>query len=278
MSLPERGIVLAATPLGDPGDASANLRQLLATADLIAAEDTRRLRALAARLGVQISGRVVSFFEHNERSRIAELIEAAGSQLVAVVTDAGLPLISDPGFPLVQAAAQAEVQLTCLPGPSAALTALVLSGLPTTPFAFDGFVPRAAGARAAWLDGLTREPRTVVAFDSPRRLAVTLADAAHRLGAGRQAAVARELTKPHQEIIRGCLAELANWAADQPVRGEVTLVIGPAVETKTDLGSLLGEVDSVQATGRGLKDAVQIVAEANGVSKRALYQAILNRD
>ncbi|MDR0592560.1 MAG: rRNA small subunit methyltransferase 1 [Bifidobacteriaceae bacterium] len=228
MALAATGIVLAATPIGDPADASEHLRRLLASADLIAAEDTRRLRQLAARLGVKIGGRVLSFYDHNERSRLDLLLAAARAGLVVVVSDAGLPLLSDPGFALVRAAIAEGVPVTCAPGPSAVLTALVLSGLPTDRFAFDGFVPRAAGARSAWLGQVAAEPRTVVVFESARRLAQTLSDAVRLLGPDRPAALARELTKPHQELIRGPLGELADAAAARELKGEVTLVIGGA--------------------------------------------------
>ncbi|MDR3359213.1 MAG: 16S rRNA (cytidine(1402)-2'-O)-methyltransferase [Bifidobacteriaceae bacterium] len=269
------GVVLAATPLGNPADASPHLRELLARADLVAAEDTRRLRALAARLGLEVSGQVVSFFDHNERSRVPWLVQAAANQLVVVVSDAGLPLISDPGFELVRAAIKAGVGLTCAPGPSAVLTALVLSGLPADRFAFDGFVPRAPGERAAWLGGLAGERRTVVAFDSARRLAATLDDAVRRLGPGRLACVARELTKPHQEILRGTLAELADLVRERDLLGEVTLVFGGAVDAPLDQAGLAAEVESLVAGGERLKDAVELVAGARSAPRRALYQAVL---
>ncbi|MDR2113666.1 MAG: 16S rRNA (cytidine(1402)-2'-O)-methyltransferase [Bifidobacteriaceae bacterium] len=273
---PTGGIVLAATPLGDPRDASQHLRELLATADVVAAEDTRRLRTLAARLDVNVTGRVLSFFDHNERSRIPLLLEAAQTGVVLVVSDAGTPLVSDPGFALVRAAIAAELPVTCAPGPSAVLVALALSGLPSDRFAFDGFVPRAATERAAWLDTLVTERRTVVVFDSPRRLATTLADAAARLGPERPAAVARELTKPHQEIQRGSLAQLAQWAAEGEVRGEVTLVLGGAPNRPRPPDAVLvGAVRALTAAGWGLKDAVAQVAGEHGASKRALYQATL---
>ncbi|MDR2348426.1 MAG: 16S rRNA (cytidine(1402)-2'-O)-methyltransferase, partial [Bifidobacteriaceae bacterium] len=228
MALIDRGIVLAATPLGDPRDASQHLRELLASADVIAAEDTRRLRGLAARLGVRPGGRIVSLFDHNERGRVPALLEAAADGVVAVVSDAGLPLISDPGFSLVSAAIAAGLRVSCAPGPSAVVAALALSGLPADRFAFEGFAPRAAGPRRAWLDSLACQPRTWVAFDSPRRVAATLHDAVPRLGPDRPACLARELTKPHEEVLRGALADLAELAAGRDWRGEVTLVFGGA--------------------------------------------------
>ncbi|MDR2374458.1 MAG: 16S rRNA (cytidine(1402)-2'-O)-methyltransferase [Bifidobacteriaceae bacterium] len=274
------GIVLAATPIGDASDASQHLRRLLETADVIAAEDTRRLRELAARLGVRIDGQLISFYDHNERARVDSLLEQARSGVVAVVSDAGLPLISDPGFALVRAAIAAGVPVTCAPGPSAVLTALALSGLPTDRFAFDGFVPRAAGARTAWLDQVAAEPRTLVVFEAARRLAATLAEAAARLGPDRPAAIARELTKPHQEILRGGLGQLAEQAAARELKGEVTLVIGGAPgggapAAPQDLTALVREVNRLVDAGAGLKQATASVAAAAGLSKRTLYQAVL---
>ncbi|MDR1441219.1 MAG: 16S rRNA (cytidine(1402)-2'-O)-methyltransferase [Bifidobacteriaceae bacterium] len=279
MTLEARGIVLAATPIGDTRDASPHLRELLGSADLIAAEDTRRLRSLAGRLGVQISGRVVSFYDHNERSRLPILLEAARHGLVAVVSDAGQPLVSDPGFPLVKAAIEAGIELNCAPGPSAVLMALVLSGLPATRFVFDGFVPRTAAGRRAWLDQIADERRTLVVFETARRLTQTLSDAAARLGAERPAAIARELTKPHQEVIRGPLAELAAMASARDLKGEITLVIGGAergaAPTASALAELVDQVEGLVAGGDGLKPAVAAVAGPAELSKRALYAAVL---
>ncbi|MDR0627308.1 MAG: 16S rRNA (cytidine(1402)-2'-O)-methyltransferase [Bifidobacteriaceae bacterium] len=280
------GIVLVASPIGNPADASDHLRDLLHSATLVAAEDTRRLRALARRLEVTVTGKVVSFYDHNERSRIPLLLAHARTGVVAVVSDAGTPLLSDPGFPLVKAAIEASIEVRCAPGPSAVLVALSLSGLPADRFAFDGFVPRAARARAAWLEQIAAEQRTVVVFEAGRRVAQTLAEAAERLGADRPGVIARELTKPHQELIRGSLAELAASAAEREFKGEVTLVIGaarhlPPHQDGAGLAALVQAVDRLTAEGRGLKEAVAAVAAQPGsagqahVSKRALYQAVL---
>ena len=183
-------VVLAATPIGNPGDASERLREVLATADVVAAEDTRRLRALAGRLGVEVTGRLVSYFEHNEDARVPGLIERVrAGDVVAVVTDAGMPSVSDPGYSLAVACVAEGLDVTCLPGPSAVTTALVLSGLPVDRFCFDGFPPRKGGRRRAWLADLAQEPRTCVFFESPHRVADTLADAAEVLGSGRRAAL-----------------------------------------------------------------------------------------
>ena len=199
VSLPPRGIILAATPLGNIGDASPRLVHALEHADVVAAEDTRRTRNLANALGVEIRGRIVSNFDHNEDKRVAELIDVARNSSVLVVTDAGMPLVSDPGHSLVAAAHDAQIPVTCLPGPSAVTTALALSGLGVGRFIFDGFAPRKPGARKAWLESLKNEGRAVCFFESPHRIATTLAEAAEILG-DRQAAVCRELSKTYEEV------------------------------------------------------------------------------
>jgi 16S rRNA (cytidine1402-2'-O)-methyltransferase len=227
--LPHGELVLAGTPLGNPGDASARLRTALADADVVAAEDTRRLRRLAADLDVQIGGRVVSYFEANEVARAPELMaELLAGRRVLLVTDAGMPSISDPGYRLVVAAVDAEVSVTCLPGPSAVTTALALSWLPVDRFCFEGFLPRRAGARSARLAELSREPRTMVFFEAPHRLAESLEAMAAAFGVSRLAAVCRELTKTYEEVRRGTLGDLAAWAAEG-VRGEITVVVAGAV-------------------------------------------------
>ncbi|MDT0167032.1 16S rRNA (cytidine(1402)-2'-O)-methyltransferase, partial [Actinotalea sp. AC32] len=209
-------VVLAATPIGDPEDASPRLRRLLAEADVVAAEDTRRLSGLVQRLGVRTAGRVVSHHEHNEAARVDELLDVVrGGGTVLVVSDAGMPTVSDPGFTLVRAAVAAGLPVTAAPGPSAVLTALAVSGLPTDRFCFEGFLPRKAGDRRRALEALAREERTTVYFEAPHRLAETLAAMSEVLGAARPAAVCRELTKTYEEVVRAPLAELAAWAADR---------------------------------------------------------------
>jgi 16S rRNA (cytidine1402-2'-O)-methyltransferase len=270
-------VVLAATPLGDAGDASARLLAALATADVVAAEDTRRLRSLAAALGVTVAGRVISHYDAVEAARLPRLLEdVRAGRTVLVVTDAGMPAVSDPGYRLVAAAAAEGLRVTCLPGPSAVTTALVLSGLPCERFCFEGFAPRRGGERRRWLTTLVAEPRATVFFESPHRLADTLADAVEVLGAERAAAVCRELTKTHEEVLRGPLAELAEWAAEGPVRGEITVVLaGAAPAAAPSVDSLVGAVEERVADGERLKDAVAVVAEAAGVPKRDLYAAAL---
>lgn len=269
--------MLAATPLGDARDASARLMTALAEADVVAAEDTRRLRSLAAALGVAVSGRVLSHYDAVEASRLPGLLEdVRAGRTVLVVTDAGMPAVSDPGYRIVAAAAAEGLPVTCLPGPSAVTTALVLSGLPCERFCFEGFAPRRGGERRRWLDTLRAEQRAVVFFESPHRLADTLVAAAEVLGPDRAAAVCRELTKKHEEVVRGGLAELAAWAVEGPVRGEITVVLaGAAAAGAPPVGSLVGAVAERVAEGERLKDAVAAVAEAAGVPKRELYAAAL---
>jgi 16S rRNA (cytidine1402-2'-O)-methyltransferase len=270
-------LVLAATPLGDVGDASARLLTALATADVVAAEDTRRLRSLAAALGVTVSGKVLSHYDAVEAARLPGLLDdVRAGRTVLVVTDAGMPAVSDPGYRLVAAAAAEGLPVTCLPGPSAVTTALVLSGLPCERFCFEGFAPRRAGERRRWLTTLLTEPRAIVFFESPHRLAETLADAVDVLGPERGAAVCRELTKTYEEVLRGPLSELAEWAAEGPVRGEITVVLaGAAPSAAPPVESLVGAVEERVADGERLKDAVAVVAQAAGVPKRDLYEATL---
>jgi len=244
---------------------------------VVAAEDTRRLRALAAALGVTVRGRIVSHYDAVEAARLPALLAAIrGDATVLVVTDAGMPAVSDPGFRLVAACVQEGLRVTCLPGPSAVTTALAVSGLPCDRFCFEGFVPRRDGARRRWLAGLAREQRTWVFFESPHRLAATLAEAAELLGADRRAAVCRELTKPYEEIRRDGLSALAEWAAGG-VRGEVTVVVaGAPAPGPPEVADLTDEVIERVAAGERLKDAVAAVASSYGVSKRDLYQAAVD--
>jgi 16S rRNA (cytidine1402-2'-O)-methyltransferase len=269
-------LLLAATPLGRPSDASARLVAALGTADVIAAEDTRRLRALARSLDVVVTGRVISFFDQNEASRVPELVAHIKSgATVLAVSDAGMPLISDPGYRLVTACVAEGLPVSCLPGPSAVTTALALSGLPTDRFCFEGYAPRKQATRKAWLASLAGEERTCVFFESPRRLAACLADAVEQLGPSRRAVICRELTKTHEEVVRGSLAELADWAANG-VLGEITVVLAGA-QPRAEVGRLLAEVDALVDAGMGVKDACgEVVAAHPGApSRRELYDAVL---
>ncbi len=272
-------LVLAATPIGNTDDASARLRHLLAEADVVAAEDTRRVQGLAARLGVRIGGRVVAVHDHNEAARADDLLDVvAGGGTVVVVTDAGMPAVSDPGYRLVTAAVGLGLPVTVAPGPSAVLAALAVSGLPTDRFCFEGFLPRKAGERARALAALAGEPRTVVVFEAPHRLAVLLAAMVEAFGADRPAAVCRELTKTHEEVRRGPLSALAAWAEVGPVRGEIVVVVGgaqPRVGVVDD--ALVADVLADLDAGARLKDAVAQAAARTGVPRRELYDAVVAR-
>jgi 16S rRNA (cytidine1402-2'-O)-methyltransferase len=268
-------LVLAGTPIGDARDASPRLAAELARADVVAAEDTRRLARLTSALGITVAGRVISYHEHNEAARTPELVQAVrdGSRVV-LVTDAGMPSVSDPGYRLVAAVAAAGLRVTAAPGPSAVLTALAVSGLPVDRFCFEGFLPRKAGERARALTALGREPRTMVFFEAPHRLAATLGAMADAFGADRAAAVCRELTKTYEEVRRGPLGELTTWAAGE-VRGEITVVVAGAVAVAADPEQALAQVLDRVAGGERLKDAVAAVAEESGLVKRELYAAAL---
>ncbi|MGB8790596.1 MAG: 16S rRNA (cytidine(1402)-2'-O)-methyltransferase [Mycobacterium sp.] len=269
-------LLLGATPLGQPSDASPRLIAALSSADVVAAEDTRRVRTLAKALNVRIGGNVVSFFDHVEASRVPELVDAiSAGATVLVVSDAGMPLINDPGHRLVAACLDAGLPVQCLPGPSAVTTALAVSGLPSDKFCFEGFAPRKQSARKGWLASLAGERRTTVFFESPRRLPACLRDAVDQLGGDRRAAVCRELTKVHEEVVRGSLAELATWAADG-VLGEITVVLAGATP-RADLPTLVAEVEALTESGMGVKDAcAQVITATPGApSRRELYDAVL---
>jgi 16S rRNA (cytidine1402-2'-O)-methyltransferase len=269
-------LVLAATPIGRASDAPPRLLAELAGADLIAAEDTRRLARLAKDLGVDVKGRVTSYFDGNEASRTPGLVErlVAGDRVV-LVTDAGMPSVSDPGYRLVVAAVEAGIVVTAVPGPSAVLTALAVSGLPVDRFCFEGFLPRKTGERARRLEGLAAEERTLVFFEAPHRTAAALAALAEAFGPERPAAVCRELTKTHEEVRRGPLGELVGWAEDG-VRGEVTIVVGGAspTEVAADVDSLRDAVTALESGGLSRKDAIKTVAAGAGVPKRVVYDAV----
>ncbi len=270
-------LVLAATPIGNPDDASARLRHLLATADVVAAEDTRRLRRLAAALGVDVAGRVVSHYDANEQARLPELVEALREgRTVLLVTDAGMPGVSDPGYRLVAAAAAESLDVTVAPGPSAAVAALAVSGLPTDRWCFEGFLPRKAGERRARLAELAADPRTLVIFEAPHRVPATLDDLCQTFGGDRHIAVCRELTKTYEEVRRGTLAQLAEWAR-AGVRGEVTLVVaGAPARGSYDVEELVGEVARRVAAGMTRRDAITPVAKEAGVSRKQHYDAAVS--
>jgi 16S rRNA (cytidine1402-2'-O)-methyltransferase len=273
-------LIMLGAPLGNPGDASPRLREALENADVVAAEDTRRLARLAADLGISIGAKIVSYFEGNEERRTPELVEALRrGETVAVITDGGMPTVSDPGFRLVRAALAEEIALTSVPGPTAVTTALALSGLPCDRFCFEGFPPRKPGERRTAFDDLADEPRTLVFFEAPHRIAGTLADLAAAFGAERPAALARELTKTHEEVRRGTLGELVASVGADPPRGEITLVVGGAPARAAVVvgaaGNLAAAVAALEATGTTRKAAISAVAKAHGIPKRDVYGAVV---
>jgi 16S rRNA (cytidine1402-2'-O)-methyltransferase len=269
-------LVLAGAPIGQAGDVSPRLREALETADVVAAEDTRRLRRLAGVLGAEIRGRVVSYYDANEIGRAAELLQVLqDGKTVLIITDAGMPGVSDPGYRLTHLAVEAGIRVTSLPGPSAVTTALAVSGLPSGRFCFEGFPPRKPGERARKLSALAEEERTMVFFEAPHRLQVALAAMAEAFGADRQAAVCRELTKTYEEVRRGGLGELAEWAANG-VKGEITVVIAGHVPQALPpvIEDLVTEVARREETGIPRKQAIVDVAKAAGIPKRDLYDAV----
>ncbi len=272
-------LVLAGSPLGNPRDSSQRLVELLGTADLVAAEDTRRLRRLLNDLGARRDGPVMAYYEDVERERMPQLLDTlAAGGTVALVTDAGMPSVSDPGFRAVRAALDAGYTVTSLPGPSAVTTAVAVSGLPCDRFCFEGFVPRRPAERVSHFAELADEPRTQVYFDSPRRLAATLADMATAFGPDRPAAVCRELSKTHEEVLRDSLGALAQWATREPVRGEITVVVQGAGRTgDTGVGDagLALRVAALEEQGIGRKEAISLVAASTGRPKRAVFDAVV---
>jgi 16S rRNA (cytidine1402-2'-O)-methyltransferase len=268
-------LVLGGAPLGQPGDVGPRLREVMASADVLAVEDTRRLHRLATDLGVTFTGRVVTFHESVEQARLPGLLTAlADGATVLLLTDAGMPSVSDPGYTLVRAAIEAGITVTSVPGPSAVTTALAVSGLPVDRFCFEGFLPRKAGERRSRLASLADERRTMVFFESPHRLADALAAGA--FGTDREAAVCRELTKTYEEIRRGPLSELASWAAEG-VKGEITLVVGGAPERAVEMddAALAAAVAAEEAAGATRKDAIRAVVVRTGLPRRTVYDAVL---
>ncbi|GAA2242837.1 16S rRNA (cytidine(1402)-2'-O)-methyltransferase [Herbiconiux moechotypicola] len=267
-------LILAATPIGNLKDASLRLIELLEGAEVVAAEDTRVTAKLLRALGVENRPRLIPLHEHNEREKAASLVELARDGDLVLVSDAGMPAVSDPGYQLVAAAVAAGVGVTVVPGPSAVVTALALSGLPTDRFTFEGFLPRKRGERTAAFRALAREPRTMVFFESPNRLAESLTDLAAELGAERRVAVVRELTKLYEEARRGTAAELAEWAA-AGVKGEIVVVVAGAEPLAVDLATGVEQVLELVSDGQRLKDAAAAIAEATGLSRRDLYEGAL---
>jgi len=269
-------LILAATPIGNLGDASPRLVEAMVAAKFIAAEDTRSLLKLANSLGVKLNARLFSLHEHNEGDRLKQILEIAKAEPVLVVSDAGMPTVSDPGFLLVRAAAEASIEITVIPGPSAVLSALAVSGLPTDRFTFEGFLPRKQGDRRKLFASLAREPRTMVFFESPHRILEALEDAVLELGAQRLATVSRELTKKFEHTERGTLAQLVDWAKDEP-KGEMVMVIAGAEVAAVEVSDLVEQVVALLTDGVKLKEAVAEIAVAAGASKSDLYQLVLDR-
>ncbi len=269
-------LILAATPIGNLADASPRLVEALTQSKFIAAEDTRSLLKLANSLGIKLNARLFSLHEHNEGDRLSQILEIAQDEPVLVVSDAGMPTVSDPGFLLVRAAVVAGVEVSVIPGPSAVLSALAVSGLPTDRFTFEGFLPRKQGDRRKMFASLAREPRTMVFFESPHRILESLQDAVLELGAERSATVSRELTKKFEHTERGSLEHLVEWARTEP-KGEMVLVVAGAVAELVKTEDLVEQVLALTAEGAGLKDAVAEIATAAGASKGDLYQLVLER-
>lgn len=268
-------LILAATPIGNLADASPRLVEHLTGSKFIAAEDTRTLFKLAQALGVKVNAKTFSLHDHNERERLDQLVEVARDHDLLVVSDAGMPTVSDPGFNLVRACAEAGVAVTIVPGPSAVLSALAVSGLPTDRFTFEGFMPRKDGERRTLFEQLLREQRTMIFFESPHRLLDSLQVAADVFGAERRATVSRELTKKFEHTERGSLAELIEWAKTDP-KGEFVVVIAGAGELIRDIHALVEDVLTLVAGGERLKEAVNQIAEMAKVSKSELYQLALD--
>ena len=267
-------IILAATPIGNLGDASQRLIEALGNVETIASEDTRTTIHLMRALGVENRPKLIALHEHNESEKAAEIVELGRDADILVLSDAGMPAVSDPGFVLVQAAIAAGVTVTALPGPSAVITALALSGLPTDRFTFEGFLPRKS--RVAYFAALAREPRTMIFFESPHRLGESLANLATALGGDRRVAVCRELTKLHEEVVRGTASEVASHFAEG-ARGEICLVVEGAAPATADLATGVQQVQALVAAGLRLKEATAEVSEQTGLSKRELYEAALSK-
>ena len=271
-------LILAATPLGNPKDASARLMDAIATADVIAAEDSRRFHRLASDLGVTFVGKIISFFDGNEEERTQEILELlrAGKN-VLVVSDAGMPTISDPGFRLARDASLENIAVQVLPGPSAVTMAVALSGLPTDRFCFEGFPPRTQGARSKWFNDLAQEERTIIFFEAPHRIVESLKDAGDAFGLDRIGAVCREMSKHYEEVVRGDLSQLIEWAESKDILGEITIVISgfdPGTR-EFDSAQLVQMVLNQELAGEGRKEAIAQVAKETGISKRVVFDAMV---
>jgi 16S rRNA (cytidine1402-2'-O)-methyltransferase len=272
-------LTLAATPLGNPGDASPRLKEAIASAEIIAAEDSRRFHRLAADLGVTFTARVISFFDGNETARTEEVLALLQSgKKVLVVSDAGMPTISDPGFRLTRDAIAIGIDVVVIPGPSAPTMALALSGLATDRFTFEGFLPRSSGARLAHLETLRFEERTMVLFEAPHRITDSLKDAAQIFGSDRQAAICREMTKTYEETVRGSLQELILWSESKEILGEITIVLAgvPVGTAEKTAEEIVARVREYESAGMDRKDAISTVAKECELPKKVVYAAVVD--
>ena len=271
-------LILACAPLGNPGDATTRLREVIVGAKFIAAEDSRKLTRLAHDLGIVYTAKVISYFEGNESERLGQLTEIleSGEDLL-VITDAGAPGVSDPGYRLIRVAIEKNIDIKVLPGPSAPVTALLLSGAPTDLFCFEGFTPRTSGTRKAWFEDLVEEERTIIFFEAPHRLKESLLDACDVFGNERMGAICREMTKTYEETIRGTLGELLAWSTDREILGEITVVLhGFDVSTKSYSGDeLVTLVLERESAGMSRKDAIGIVAKQLDLPKRQVFDALV---
>jgi len=271
-------LILACAPLGNPGDATTRLREVITSAKFIAAEDSRKLTRLAHDLGIVYTGKVISYFEGNESERLDQLTEIleSGEDLL-VITDAGAPGVSDPGYRLIRAAIEKNIEIKVLPGPSAPVTALLLSGAPTDRFCFEGFTPRTSGTRKAWFEDLAEEERTIIFFEAPHRLKESLVDACEVFGVERLGAICREMTKTYEETIRGTLGELLAWSTDREILGEITIVLhGFDASSKSYSGDeLVNLVLERESAGMSRKDAIGIVAKQLDLPKRQVFDALV---
>lgn len=272
-------LILAATPLGNPGDASPRLKEAIASCSIVAAEDSRKFHRLCADIEVEFTGRVISFFEGNEHERTPEILAILRSgKTILLLSDAGMPTISDPGYRLTRDAIAEGIAISVIPGPSAVTMALALSGLPTDRFVFEGFSPRASGARQKFFINLRHEERTIIWFEAPHRLADALKDAVEVFGQGRQGVICREMTKRYEEIIRGNLGELLLWSQNNEVRGEITIVMTGAKKDSAQVGAsaIVERVREFESAGMDRKSAIATVADEFSLAKREVFAAVVD--
>jgi 16S rRNA (cytidine1402-2'-O)-methyltransferase len=271
-------LILAGLPIGDAADASENLKSMIEKVEFIAAEDSRKFSRLCQELGIRYSGKIISFFEGNETERIDELTKFLISDKdVLVATDAGMPGISDPGYRLVRAAIENNIKIKVLPGPSAVTTALLLSGLPTDRFCFEGFAPRTSVARVNWFSELVEQPRTIIYFEAPHRITESLQDAITAFGADRQAVICREMSKQYEEIIRGSLNELLQWSEAKEILGEITVVVSGfnPQEREINQDAIIENVLRYESSGMSRKEAMAEVAKSYGIAKRTVFDVMV---